>query len=85
LAFYSAIRPSDAIIGFMIATIVLVAASFASNVVHLIPTQGALYAISGAMLYSPSIFYLDEWFIARKGLAFGIMWAGTGASGLILQ
>jgi len=85
LAFYSAIRPSDAIIGFMIVTIALVAASFASNVVHVILTQGVLYAIGGAMLYSPPIFYFDEWFIARKGLAFGIMWAGTGASGLVLQ
>jgi hypothetical protein len=25
------------------------------------------------------MFYLDEWFVKRKGLAFGIMWAGVGA------
>jgi dipeptide/tripeptide permease len=36
------------------------------------------------MLYSPTIFYLDEWFIKRKDLAFSIMWAGTGILGLIL-
>jgi hypothetical protein len=35
-------------------------------------------------LYSPTIFCLDKWFIKRKGLAFGIMWAGTGVSGLVL-
>ena len=31
---------------------------------------------------SPTIVYLDEWFIRRKGFAFGIMWAGTGVSGV---
>jgi hypothetical protein len=54
------------IIGFIIVTIALIAASFASNVVHLILTQGVLFAAGGAMLYSPTIFHLDEWFVARK-------------------
>lgn len=35
------------------------------------------------MLYSPKIFD-NEWFIKRKGIAFGIMWAGSRVSGLIL-
>ena len=30
------------------------------------------------------VLYLDEWFIQRKGLAFGVMWAGTGLAGLVL-
>jgi hypothetical protein len=29
------------------------------------------------------MFYLDEWFILGKGLAFGIMWAGVGVVGSI--
>ena len=37
-----------------------------------------------ALLYFPTIVYLDEWFIRRKGLGFGIMWAGTGASGVVI-
>ena len=32
----------------------------------------------GALVYNPFIFYLDEWFVKRKGLAYGIFWAGTG-------
>lgn len=67
-----------AIAGLVIMTISLVASSFATHVSHLILTQGVLYAIGGSMLYTPTVIFLDEWFIARKGLAFGVMWAGTG-------
>jgi len=42
--------------------IALVAASFATEVWHLIVTQGFLYAIGGSLLYSPTMFYLDQWF-----------------------
>lgn len=71
-------RRHCALVGLVIMIIGLVAASFATRVSHLILTQGVLYAIGGSMLYTPTIIFLKEWFIARKGLAFGVMWAGTG-------
>jgi hypothetical protein len=37
-------------------------------------TQGVLYAIGGSIAYAPCVIYMDEWFVKRKGLAFGIMW-----------
>ena len=52
----------------------LVGASFANNVSQLIGTQGVLFAIGGNLLVAPTITYLDEWFVRRKGLAIGIMW-----------
>ncbi|KAL8797302.1 MAG: hypothetical protein Q9195_000456 [Heterodermia aff. obscurata] len=70
--------------GLVLVTLSLIAASFSTQVSHLILTQGALYGIGGAFLYCPFVFYLDEWFIERKGLAFGILWAGTGTSGTIV-
>jgi predicted MFS family arabinose efflux permease len=30
----------------------------------------------------PTIVILEEWFVRRKGLAFGIMWSGTGVAGV---
>ena len=36
------------------------------------------------MLYTPTIVFLDEWFIRRKGFGFGVMWAGTGVSGVCI-
>lgn len=58
--------------------------SFATNTTHLIVTQGVIYAIGGSFAYSPCIMFIDEWFNKRKGLAYGIMWAGTGLAGVIL-
>lgn len=43
-----------------------------------------MYAIGGSIAYSPCILYIDEWFVSRKGLAYGIMWAGNGLAGVIL-
>ncbi|KAF4635406.1 hypothetical protein G7Y89_g2692 [Cudoniella acicularis] len=62
----------------------LIGASFANEVKYLILTQGALYAIGGSIVYLPALIFLDEWFVRRKGLAYGIMWAGTGVAGLII-
>ena len=52
--------------------------------VDLVLTQGLLYGVGGALLYNPFIFYLDEWFIKRKGLAYGVFWAGTGVLSSIM-
>lgn len=61
-------------IGLPLVSISIAAASFASKVSHLIVTQGILYGIGGAIAYYPTLIFLDEWFIQRKGLAYGIMW-----------
>lgn len=37
-----------------------------------------------AMLYNPCISYMSEWFVARRGLANGVINAGTATGGLIL-
>ncbi|KAM0172123.1 hypothetical protein ACHAPF_007627 [Botrytis cinerea] len=66
--YYSTHSPFDehasgiAVIGTCATGITLVAASFATEVWHLIVTQGFLYAIGGSLLYSPTMFYLDQWF-----------------------
>lgn len=57
--------------------------SFSQNITHLVLSQGVGFGIGGCIAYSPSILYMDEWFVNRKGLAFGITWAGSGVSGLI--
>lgn len=64
-------------------TLSLIFASFATHVSHLIASQGLLYGVGGAFVYNPFLFYLDEWFIERKGLAYGIFWAGTGIFGSV--
>ncbi|OTA89201.1 hypothetical protein M434DRAFT_398716 [Hypoxylon sp. CO27-5] len=70
--------------GLFIMCISLAMSSFSSTVPHLIGTQGILYALGGGIAYCPCILYMDEWFVQRKGLAYGIMWSGTGLAGVVL-
>ncbi|KAJ5579644.1 Major facilitator superfamily domain general substrate transporter [Penicillium hispanicum] len=70
-------------IGVVIMCLSLALSSFASNVTHLILSQGIGFGIGGCLAYTPSILYMSEWFDKRKGLAFGIVWAGSGLSGVI--
>ncbi|KAK3357611.1 major facilitator superfamily domain-containing protein [Lasiosphaeria hispida] len=72
------------IFGLLLMCISLAMSSFSTTVNHLIITQGILYAIGGSFAYSPCIVYLDEWFARRKGLAYGVMWSGTGLAGVVL-
>ena len=79
-------RPSNQVqvAGLPLMAAALIAGSFANTVSHLVLTQGVLYAIGGSIIYFPTLVFIDEWFIQRKGLAYGIMWAGTGTAGLIV-
>ncbi|KAJ5183883.1 hypothetical protein N7492_001499 [Penicillium capsulatum] len=71
-------------IGFVIMCLALSLSSFATSTTHLIVSQGVAYGIGASLAYAPTIVFMDDWFVRRKGLAFGIMWAGTGLSGVIL-
>jgi hypothetical protein len=55
----------------------LIAASFANQVNYLILTQGAIYGIGGSIVYCPAVLFVDEWFIQRKGLAYGVLWVDS--------
>lgn len=66
-------------------TVVSIAASaFVSSIGGLIATQGVLYALGCGLLFSPISMYMDEWFVERKGLAYGIMWGGKSAVGVAM-
>ena len=71
------------VLGGALTWIALIGASFAQGVTDLIITQGVLLALGGSMLYYPTFLFLDEWFVRRKALAYGICWGASGLSGLI--
>jgi MFS family permease len=81
LAYWPHLRKHATYLGLLCMTISLVASSFANAVWQLLLAQGVLYAIGGSLLYSPTVTYVDEWFVRRKGLAYGVMWAGSGFAG----
>lgn len=62
----------------------LVAASFCNSIGGLIATQGVMYGIGFITLTYPILCMIDEWWIARKGMAFGVISCASGASGAVM-
>ncbi|KAK7424830.1 hypothetical protein QQZ08_008460 [Neonectria magnoliae] len=71
-------------LGLAITVASLTASAFASNIGALIATQGVLYALGCSLIFSPISLYMDEWFVERKGFAYGVMWAGKSAVGVAM-
>ncbi|KAK2882582.1 hypothetical protein FQN49_000194 [Arthroderma sp. PD_2] len=70
------------IAGSVLCVISLVWASFANSVPELIASQGALYGIGVLVVYAPLVSMLNEWFVERRGFAYGVVFAGGGVSGV---
>lgn len=70
--------------GVFLSVVGLLAASFLSQVWELIASLGVLCAVGNGLLFTPTTLYLDEWFVRRKGLALGVMWAGKSIAGVVL-
>ncbi|KAL2060392.1 hypothetical protein VTL71DRAFT_9787 [Oculimacula yallundae] len=62
----------------------LVAASFTSTIGGLIATQGVMYGLGFITLTYPILCMIDEWWIQRKGMAFGVISCASGASGAVM-
>jgi MFS family permease len=67
--------------GWIACILSLFAASFATKVWHLIVTQGVAYGVGFLVLYYALLSMLNEWFVKRRGLAYGVLFAAAGISG----
>ncbi|CAG7994410.1 unnamed protein product [Penicillium olsonii] len=80
---FPAHRKMLSVMGYIVLLASIIGASFARTASHLLATQGILYALGGSLHYFPAYIYLDEWFVQRKGLAYGIFIAGAGIAGIV--
>lgn len=71
-------------VGLAIACLALGLGSLSTNTNHLIITQGIMYALGGGLAWTPILFYIEEWWVHRRGFAFGVTMAGLGLSGAVL-
>jgi MFS family permease len=71
-------------LGWALSIIGLLSASFASSVNGLIATQGALYGLGFVLISMPQVSMVNEWWVARKGMAFGLISASSGVTGCVL-
>ena len=61
------------LIGLIVMSLALGLGSLSQTVPQLLATQGIFYAIGGSLVYSPTVQFMDDWFVQRKGLAFGAL------------
>ncbi|KAI1134467.1 MFS general substrate transporter [Hypoxylon sp. FL0543] len=71
-------------IGWPMCVFGLLAASFATTVNGLVGTQGIMYGVGFVTLTYPIISMLNEWWVARKGMAFGLISASSGVTGAFM-
>lgn len=69
-------------LGLAVTVASLTASAFVNTIAGLIATQGALYSIGCGLLFCPISHYMNEWFVERKGMALGVMWAGKSGTGM---
>ncbi|KAJ1333111.1 MFS transporter MCT family solute carrier family 16 (monocarboxylic acid transporters) member 10 [Microdochium nivale] len=62
----------------------LVAGSFANTLETLILTQGVAYGIGFLILYYPTLTMVNEYWIARRGMAYGVLCSASGVSGAVM-
>ncbi|KAF9016517.1 MFS general substrate transporter [Hymenopellis radicata] len=71
-------------VGVVLAWASLFAASYMTNVVAILFFEGGLYGVAGSLIYAPCMSYLSEWFVNKRGMANGVVFAGTSVGGLII-
>ncbi|KAF4549902.1 MFS-type transporter-like protein 24 [Elsinoe fawcettii] len=71
-------------IGWPLCILGLVAGSFASSLEFLILSQGVLYGLGFLIFYYPILSMVNEYWIQRRGMAYGLLCSATGLSGTVL-
>lgn len=62
----------------------LVAGSFANELSTLILTQGVMYGVGFVIFYYPILSLVDEFWVRRRGMAYGLLCSASGASGAVM-
>jgi predicted MFS family arabinose efflux permease len=62
----------------------LILGSFASTLEVLILTQGVAYGVGFLIFYYPILSMVNEYWIARRGMAYGVLCGASGVSGSIM-
>ncbi|KAI8084136.1 major facilitator superfamily domain-containing protein [Gilbertella persicaria] len=72
-------------IGTILAPLALILASFATELWHVYLSQGILFGIGSAFVFSPSVTLPSQWFTHKRAVATGIAVSGSGFGGVCLS
>lgn len=62
----------------------LIAGSFARSLPTLIFTQGIMYGVGFVIFYYPILSMVNEFWIAKRGMAYGLLCSASGVSGAVM-
>lgn len=71
------------LVGWPLCILSLVAGSFANSLGTLMLSQGVLYGIGFILFYYPILSMVDEYWIRRRGMAYGMLCSASGVSGAV--
>jgi hypothetical protein len=71
-------------LGLVLSVLGFLSSSFAKEIWHLILLQGVIAGLGSNLLIVPTTLDLDEWWVRRKGMAYGIMLSAKGVIGTAL-
>lgn len=81
---WSNYRTHMILVGWPLCILGLVAGSFANQLPTLIFTQGVMYGVGFIIFYYPILTMVDEFWVRRRGMAYGLLCAASGASGAVM-
>ncbi|KAF1350464.1 MFS general substrate transporter, partial [Lizonia empirigonia] len=71
------------LVGWPLCIVSLVAGSFADSLGTLVLTQGVLYGLGFVVFYYPILSMVDEYWVSRRGMAYGFLCSASGVSGAV--
>ncbi|KAF2129378.1 MFS general substrate transporter, partial [Dothidotthia symphoricarpi CBS 119687] len=80
---YSAYRTHMILVGWPLCIAGLVAGSFADRLGTLVLTQGVMYGVGFVVFYYPILSMVDEFWVQRRGMAYGVLCGASGVSGAV--
>ncbi|KAG0801406.1 hypothetical protein G6F22_001282 [Rhizopus arrhizus] len=72
-------------IGTIVSPLGLILASFATELWHTYLSQGILFGLGAAFVFSPSVTLPSQWFTTKRALATGLAVSGSGIGGVCLS
>lgn len=81
---WSQYRTQMILVGWPLCIAGLIAGSFADRLGTLIFTQGVMYGVGFLIFYYPILTMIDEFWVKRRGMAYGLMCCASGVSGAVM-
>jgi predicted MFS family arabinose efflux permease len=70
--------------GWSMCIVGVLASSFASTLGAIIFTQGVMYGLGFTIFYYPVLDMVNEYWVVRRGMAYGLLCSASGAAGVVM-